>query len=256
MERGAAIVDVLDAVMADLPASTAILFSGGVDSALLAAIAGRRSRPRLYTVGVQGASDLVASEGAAARLDLPWRPILVDAEELERHVRALLQLMPPDDPVTLSFELPLHIVASICQEDILVTGQGADELFAGYHRYLAMKPDELASALEADLEKVLEQVAPLDRRIAARHGKQVRHPFLDRRTIGVARSIPLDEMIVDGHRKLPLRQAAELLRLGPTAWREKRAAQYGSGFMKVLKARARDRSLTLREYLEALASGR
>ena len=72
----------------------------------------------------------------------------------------------------------------------------------------------------------------------------------------LARSIPVDEMIVGGDRKVPLRQAAELMGLGPTARREKKAAQYGSGIMNVLRSRARSRSLTLREYLEELASGR
>ena len=256
MERGRAIVEVMDAVMADLPANVAILFSGGVDSGLLAAIARRHSRPRLYTVGIEGAPDLVAAEDAAARLELPWRPLIVDGDELERHCLALLQLTPPDDPITLSFELPLHIVASASEEGVLITGQGADELFAGYHRYLSMPPVELAKALETDLAKVIESVVPLDRRIAARYGKQVRHPFLDPRTIDLARSIPVDEMIVSGDRKVPLRQAAELMGLGPTARREKKAAQYGSGIMNVLRSRARSRSLTLREYLEELASGR
>ncbi len=255
MERGRTIVDVLDAVVADLPTEVAILFSGGVDSGLLAAIVRRRSHPRLYTVGVEGAPDLEAAEDAAARLDLPWRPIIVDGDELERHCRALLQMTPPDDPITLSFELPLHIVATASEENVLITGQGADELFAGYHRYLSMTPAELAKALEMDLAKVMENVVPLDRRIAARQGKEVRHPFLDPRTIEMARSIPSGEMIVDRCRKAPLRQAAELLGLGPMATREKKAAQYGSGIMNVLRARARSRSLTLREYLEELSAG-
>ena len=253
MERGRSIVDVLNAVMADLPPEMGILFSGGVDSGLLAAIAGRRGRPTLYTVGMDGAPDLIAAGDAAARLDLPWRPIIVDADELEHHCLSLLEMVPPDDPVTVSFELPLQIVASVAKEDLLITGQGADELFAGYHRYLPMAPVELEAAMGTDLKRVVEHVAPLERRIAARHGKEVRQPYLDCRTIGVVREIPAGEMIAHGIRKAPLRQAAELMGLGPTASREKKAAQYGSGFMNVLRARARDRSLTLRGYLEELA---
>ena len=254
MERGRAIAEALDAVMADLPTDVAILFSGGVDSGLLAAVAERHSRPRLYTVGVTGSSDLAAAEGSAARLGLRWRPMIVDGAELERHCISLLQLIPADDTITLSFELPLHIVASCSEEKVLITGQGADELFAGYHRYLSLKPRELARALETDLAKVMEDIVPLDRRIADRFGKEVRHPFLDQRMIDQARSIPAEEMIVDGVRKAPLRQAAELLELGSTARREKKAAQYGSGIMNMLRSRARARSLTLREYLEELAS--
>lgn len=253
MERTRTIVEALDAAMSDIPSDAGILFSGGVDSALLAAIAKRRGRPMLYTVGIEGAPDLIAAEEAAARLELPWRPFIVDGDELEHHCRSLMEILPPDDPVTVSYELPLLIVASMAREEVLITGQGADELFAGYNRYLSIRPAELERELEADLRKVVGHAAPLERRIAARYGKEARHPFLDTRTIAAVRSIPAGEMIVDGNRKVPLRQAAELMGLGPTAWREKKAAQYGSGFMNVLRARARERSLTVRQYLEELA---
>jgi asparagine synthase (glutamine-hydrolysing) len=256
MKREETILEALDAAMADIAPGAAILFSGGVDSGILATVARRHWRPMLYTVGVEGSPDLIASEEAAECLNLPWTPMIIDASEVERQALALLDMVPPDDPVTLSFELPLKIVASQVREDTLITGQGADELFAGYSRYLIMGPEELESALVSDLEKVLEHAAPLERRIATHHGKQVFHPFLDPRVIQAARSIPSNELIVQGTRKAPLRHAAAEIGVGPPTWREKKAAQYGSGIMNTLRSLARRRSLTLREYLEELAAGK
>lgn len=253
MEYGKAIINALDSVLADLPTDTGILFSGGVDSSLLATISKRHSSPVLYTVGIEGAPDLLAAEKAATKLELPWKPIVIDGDELESHCMTLLKLISAENPVTVSFELPLQVVASVSREKVIITGQGADELFAGFHKYLSMSLIELKRSLKSDLAKVIEQVMPLDHRIANHHGKEIIHPFLDHRMIDVANSIPVEDMIIGGVRKVPLRHAAELMDLGSIASREKKAAQYGSGIMKVLRERSRDRSLTIREYFKELS---
>jgi len=112
MDRTETLLKALDAAVAKVPADAAISFSGGLDSGILAGLAKRRGRPTLYTVGVEGAADLIAAEEAAAFLELPWTPIIVNQDDILRSARALLSVIPPDDPVAISFELPLHMVAS------------------------------------------------------------------------------------------------------------------------------------------------
>jgi asparagine synthase (glutamine-hydrolysing) len=68
----------------------------------------------------------------------------------------------------------------------------------------------------------------------------------------VAAAIPVNDKIREGVRKAPLRDAAKALNLELIAAREKKAAQYGSGFMKVMRSRAKERKLELREYIAAL----
>jgi len=253
MDRTERLLGALDAAVAEVSGDVAVLFSGGLDSVVVAALAKRHGRPRLYTVGIDGAPDLRAAEEAAATLDLPWVPMVKSEDDVLEACRRLLATVLLDDPVVLSYELPLQMVASQATEATLLTGQGADELFAGYHRYLAMGPEERGIAMDADLRRLLDAGVPIDRAIARRHGKAMHHPYLHPPVTEAARAFGPEEMIVQGVRKVPLREAAARLGLGDLARREKKAAQYGSGFMNVLKARARREGLDLRQLVAALA---
>ena len=63
-------------------APPAILFSGGLDSGVVAALASRYCEPALYTVGIEGSIDLQAGEGSAATMGLKWVGIVVDEDTL------------------------------------------------------------------------------------------------------------------------------------------------------------------------------
>ncbi len=232
--------------------SAAIMFSGGLDSGLIAALARRHGSPRLYTVGLEGSHDMEMSREAAMDLGLPWTPFVMTAEDVIDACRELLAIVPVRSPVTLSFELPLQMIAARADEDILISGQGADELFGGYSRYLEMG-EEAGKGMADDLARMLSEVLPLEEAIARRYGKKVERPFLDPGVRRLAASMPAAEKIKGGMRKAPLRSAAASIGADLIASREKKAAQYGSGFMKVLKSRARKERLTVEELLASLA---
>ena len=59
-----------------------ILFSGGLDSGILAALAGDHGDPRLYTVGVEGSHDLRTGRETAEELRLPWTQIALTPDEV------------------------------------------------------------------------------------------------------------------------------------------------------------------------------
>jgi asparagine synthase (glutamine-hydrolysing) len=227
----------------------ALMFSGGLDSGLLAALAKKHGAPHLYTVGIEGAHDLRMSEELAQVLDLPWTPLLMTSDDVMAACRETLSIVRIDHPVVLSFELPLQIIASRVEEGVLMSGQGADEMFGGYSRYLAMPEAQLVEGMRDDLAKVLSDGAPLDQVIAGHYGKRVAHPFLDPAVRRVAETIPPGEKVREGVRKAPLRDAALAIGMELIATREKKAAQYGSGFMKVMKAQARKQKLEIRELI-------
>lgn len=234
--------------------ATAILFSGGLDSGLLAALAKHHGHPHLYTVGIKGSPDLIAGRDTAVEMGLPWTGIVPTAAEVVAACRDLLMNCPIPNPVVLSFELPLHMVATRARETFLMTGQGADELFGGYGRYLNMSPQEQERGMREDLAKLLVEVEPLDLCIASHSAKTIDHPYLDPAVRRISSSIPVTEKIIDGTRKVPLRTIAAGLGLTSSASREKKAAQYGTGFMKVIKAQARKEGMDLSDYMRHLSS--
>ncbi|MDD1717667.1 MAG: asparagine synthase C-terminal domain-containing protein [Methanoregulaceae archaeon] len=117
----------------------------------------------------------------------------------------------------------------------ILSGQGADELFGGYAKYLTTSDPERSMGL--DFAALLRQVHR-DQVLVAPSGARFSFPYLDVRVVRVAGRIPAAEKIFPT-RKHPLREVA--LRHVPAgiAWKEKKAMQYGSGFAKVLANMAR-----------------
>ena len=228
----------------------ALLFSGGLDSALLALLASRQREgtgnapPKLVTVGLKGCHDVQAAHSAARMLEgvLGWRLELESMEitnkEGETGLRELLQIIGPD-PQSLGFLLPLHLIAKRVSENVLISGQGADELFGGYARYRRMGPERLTEALKGDTRALVEVIQQRDGKIAGDAGKELACPYLypEVRRAAEAISAEVRRGAVGEDGKELLREMAVEMGL-PTelAQRPKKAAQYGTGFEKMVRA--------------------
>ncbi len=78
-------------------------------------------------------------------------------------------------------------------------------------------------------------------------------PFLDDELIIAAMGIPGEHKIKNGHKKAVLREIAEEMGLPhEIAWREKRAAQYGSGFDKAFDKLAKQKGIIKSEFVRQL----
>ncbi len=217
---------------------TAVAFSGGLDSGLLAAIASRHAASlRLYTAGCDGSHDVRLARETAARLGSEWVHVPIAGDTLVDALGEVIRAAGTTDPLTLAFELPLHYVMSSCTEPFILTGQGADELFAGFARYRGMDAGTLSAAREADLMRLTESTLPCELRLAAYHGKELAHPYLDpdlvRTVLGLGAGAVLPAG--SGTVKALLRQAAVAQGAPFLAGIDKKAAQYGSGAMAALK---------------------
>jgi asparagine synthase (glutamine-hydrolysing) len=213
----------------------AVAFSGGLDSSVIAKIASENANVTLYTAGLRGCKDFGAAESAAKIIGLPLKLIELSKDEVKEAVPQLSQVISNDNRLIVSYLLPLWFVCKNCAETIVFSGQGADELFAGYAKYRNMEKERLECELRKDAEELRSKGIGLDRAIARHLNKRLITPFLSDDVFTFALALPLERKInIDGN-KLVLRDVARLLGLGEIAERKKRAAQYGSGTAKAMR---------------------
>lgn len=228
--------------------------SGGVDSALVAALAGR---PCL-AVGVKDSHDLRRAEKVASELNLPLETRIVTSAEIEDALAIVTGLLPDPNPVDLSIATTLFFVTKTAHDlgyERILTGQGADEVFGGYSRYLGKTPDELEEIFAADFASLAGQ-GLRDQTIAGYHGTWLSMPYLDIRVVCAAATIPPADKVKEGIRKRPLREVAARYLTAETAYYDKKAMQYGTGIWKEIKRLARQNGYqnSVSDYLHNIRS--
>jgi len=224
-----------------------VAMSGGVDSALVANLA----RRECVVVGIEGSHDLMHAKEVADWLDLSLERVLIDPGSIEDRLRQVLLVIPKIDPVNASIATTLNYVAewaALRGHRRILAGQGADELFGGFSRYL--QTETLALDLEKDFLGLSMQLAR-DQSVAALHGTYFSLPYMDVRVVAAALSIPATEKVCDGVRKRPLRDVAERFMPSAVAQYGKKAMQYGSGVMKEIQRLANRRGYrkSVQDYL-------
>jgi asparagine synthase (glutamine-hydrolysing) len=125
-------------LIADVPVG--VLLSGGVDSGALTALAAEESATpvRTFSIGFEEASfdELEGARAVAERYGTIHRELVLrpDAALL---LPALAGAF--DEPFADSSALPTYLVSKLAAEDVKValSGEGGDELFGGYHTYVA-----------------------------------------------------------------------------------------------------------------------
>jgi asparagine synthase (glutamine-hydrolysing) len=234
-----------------------LLFSAGLDSSLLAWIMrdlGREKDLTLYTSGLEGCVDLECVNRVKEEFEVRTR--IIGEEELMNYVRKVIYAIEDWNPMKVSVGLPLYAACEAAGDaglKVVLSGQGADELFAGYHRYLNMSVDDVEKALITDIQRIAEVNLERDDAVAMASALELRVPYLDKEVVEIALGIPMDYKIKDGRRKHILRLIAR--RKGVPDFivkRHKKAIQYATGVEKALRKLAREEGKTLEEFLRGI----
>jgi asparagine synthase (glutamine-hydrolysing) len=240
--RDALITAVERQMMGDVPVG--VFLSGGLDSTLVAAIAARwyeRRGERLQTfaVGTADSGDLAAARRAAEHLGTDHHERIYTAREAHDAVAPVVRAIEHFDPSLVRSAVPNYLLAEMTAEHVKVvlTGEGADELFAGYsYLHELIGPEALHDELVANLDSLHGLNLQRCDRVTMAHGLEARVPFLDRSVIALALSLPAAWKVAAPGvpEKRMLRQAFAGWLPDDLLWRTKSQFGDGSGAASVL----------------------
>jgi asparagine synthase (glutamine-hydrolyzing) len=249
--RDAVVSAVRRRMMSDV--GVGVFLSGGLDSALVAAVAAREAQDRgevlpTFAVGTPGSSDLVAAARVAEHIGSDHHEVVVTAEAIAETLDEAVTVIEHFDPALVRSAVPNLLLAREASKKVKVvlTGEGADELFAGYpyvHTDEFAEPD----ALHAELVRSLEQLHGLNLQRCDRttmfYGLEAREPFLDSALVRCALNLPPEWKQRPGGRmeKALLREAFTGWLPEDLLWRGKEQFGEGSGAGDVLAALAAQR---------------
>ncbi len=234
---------VKDRLLADPSVPVGSFCSGGLDSSLIAAIAAEEI-PNLHTfvVGMKDengdvSDDFKASHIAAKHIGSNHHELLFTEEEYYEALPRVIQKLETYDPSLVRCAVPCYFTCKLAAEyvTVVLTGEGADELFAGYH-YMKNFPN---SRINPEARRCIETVHNINLQRADRMGMlmglELRVPFFDVNMIDLAMKIPSElkirEQNKDKIEKWILRKAFEGTGLLPDdiLWRYKVQYTQGAG---------------------------
>src|SRR3954470_17362579 len=228
-------------LMGDVPVG--VFLSGGLDSTLVAAIAATTlpegEKLQTFAVGAEGSSDVEAARQAAEFLGSEHRERIYTQDEALAAVPHVVRAIEHFDPSLVRSAVPNYLLAEMTAEHVKVvrTGEGADELFAGYEYLREYTGD---GQLHDEIVRTVEGLHNLNLqradRVTMAHGLEARVPFLDRNVIAMAMRLPAEAKLAetDEPEKRLLREAFEGWLPDELLWREKEQFGDGSGAADVL----------------------
>lgn len=222
-----------------------VLLSGGVDSSIITAIAARRSAAdgrtlKTFAVGLEGSGDLEAARLVAEHWGTDHKELVYTAEDAIDAVPRVVARLESFDPTLVHSAVPNFFVSRLAARHakVLLVGEGADELFAGYTHYGAITEGE---ALHSELLETLKgmHIGGLQRvdRVAGALGVEPRLPFLDLDVVELAMALPPEWKLVADDRpaKWLLRRAFDGWLPDEVLWRRKEQFGEGTGMNDVLR---------------------
>lgn len=191
------------------------LLSGGLDSSLVTSLVHKQMPDvHCFSIGLEGSVDVAAARVVARHLNITNHHIVTfTVDEGFNVLKDVIYHLESYDITTVRASTPQYLLAKYIKENtdikVLYSGEGSDEIFAGY-QYSKMAPS--IKALHEDGKRLLNELHFYDNlrtdRTTAAWGLEVRVPFLDKEFVQYSMSInPEFKMCNNKMEKSVLREA-------------------------------------------------
>ena len=210
-----------------------IALSGGLDSSILSHLR-KDQKPQTMTIITKDflGTDLTFAQIIAKHLGLNLSLIQVSMEEVLDSINETIKILGNYNDVEIRNSIVPYIYLTTLKKkgvDSVITGDGADEVFAGYNFLLKKSDEEIGEELKR-IKKIMHFPS---KDIARSLNMKVETPFLNEELIKFSDDIEISEKInaKDGEKfgKWILRETFEKYLPNNITWREKSPMQDGSG---------------------------
>lgn len=222
-----------------------VWLSGGLDSSIIAAIMKNYKKDiYTYSVGFEESPDIIYSRKVADYINSNHYEYNLNTNEIFSTLPEVIYTLESFDAPLVRSSVGNLIVSRISADsDIIFSGEGGDEVFAGYNYFLDLKS---ADSVQKELYNAINSLhnTALQRadRFANRYSVDVKFPFLDEKLLKYSLKVPA-ELKIDKKRKTTkniLRKVAERYLPSDIVWRGKDKFWEGSGIYNKLQKKIED----------------
>jgi asparagine synthase (glutamine-hydrolysing) len=213
--------------------SNLISLSGGLDSSIIAYFLKKRDLNSVAIISEDFVStDLTYCQMISKEMKIPLSIYNVSTSAILEAIENTIRILKNFNDIEIRNNVVMYLAIKWAKENnhkSIITGDGADELFAGYN-FLVNKPE---NELEAEIKRVCSIMHFPTQKIGKALGIEIESPFLNQKIIELANQIPSNLKIKEegGKRygKWILRKTFEKHIPLQIAWRRKSPMQEGAG---------------------------